>query len=101
MNINSSISSIYAHQDLLDASSHNLANSNTQNFERTDTTIEEGSQNSVKAVYEKVENNTPYSNTDLTKEVTDQIISYHAVGANAVAIKTQNSTEDTLLDMYA
>ncbi|MCK5111868.1 MAG: hypothetical protein KAQ94_10140 [Arcobacteraceae bacterium] len=101
MNISSNISSIYAHQDLLNASSNNIANSNTEGFERTRTTIEEQDKNSVKAVYEKIENNNPYSNTDLTKEITDQIVSYHAIGANAVAVKTQNSAADTILDMYA
>ncbi len=101
MNVDSSVSSIYAHQDLLNSSSHNIANSNTKNFERTQTTIEEQGKNGVKAVFEKVENNNPYSNTDLTKEITDQIISYHVIGANAVALKTQNSVEDTLLDIYA
>ena len=101
MNINGNTSSIYAHQGLLDASANNIANSNTKNFERTQTTIVEDGKDNVKATYKKVENTNPYSNTDLTKEITDQIVSYHAVGANAVAIKTQNSTMDTILDMYA
>ncbi len=101
MNIDSSMSSIYAHKDLLDVSSHNIANSNTKGFERTQTTIIEQDKNSVKATFKKVENNNLYSNTDLAKEIAGQIISYHAVGANAVAIKTQNSVEDTLLDIYA
>ncbi len=101
MNINSNISSIYAHQDLLNSSSNNIANSNTKDFQRTQTIIEEQDTNNVKAVFKEVENNNIYSNTDLTKEITDQIVSYHAVGANAVAIKTQNSVADTLLDIYA
>ncbi len=101
MNINSSISSIQAHQGLANASANNIANANTKNFERTQTTIEEQENGGVEAVYEKEENDSPYSNTDLTKEITDQIISYHAVGANVVAIKTKNSTEDTLLDLHA
>lgn len=101
MNIDSNMSSIYAHQDLLNSSSHNIANSNTKNFERIQTAIEEQGKDSVKAVHEKIENPNPYSNTDLTKEITNQIISYHAVGANAVALKTKNSVEDTLLNLYA
>ncbi|MEA3499090.1 MAG: hypothetical protein U9R16_08525 [Campylobacterota bacterium] len=101
MNVGNNVSSIYAHEGLLNSSAHNIANSNTKNFERIDTTIEEQGIDSVKAVYEKVENSNPYSNTDLVKEVTDQIISYQAVGANVVAIKTKNETEDTLLNIYA
>jgi flagellar hook protein FlgE len=101
MNINSSTSSIYAHQNLLNSSAHNIANSNTQNFERLDTKIVENSNNSVKAVSNKIENQNPYSNTDLVKEITDQIISYQAVGANAVSIQTQDQVSGTLLDIKA
>jgi flagellar hook protein FlgE len=101
MNISNNTSSINAHQELLNNSSHNIANSNTKGFERTQTTIIGDSNEQPKATMEKEENNTPYSNTDLVKEMTDQIISYHAVGANSVAIKTKNEVEDTLLDIYA
>ena len=101
MNINGSTASIYAHQGLLNSSAHNIANSNTDGFDRVDTNIVENGKDSVKAVHNKTETNNPYSSTDLAKEITDQIVSYHAVGANVVAIKAQNSLEDTLLDMYA
>ena len=101
MNINSNTSSIYAHQGLLNSSAHNIANGSTDGFDRVNTTIVESGKDSVKAVSNKIETNNPYSSTDLTKEITDQIVSYHAVGANVVAIKAQNSLEDTILDMYA
>lgn len=101
MTISSNISSINAHQDLLDSSSHNIANSNTKGFERTQTTIVEDNLQQPQAQFEQETNTSPYSNTDLVKEVTDQIISYHMVGANSVAIKTKDETQDTLLDIYA
>ena len=101
MNINSSTSSIYAHQQLLNSSAHNIANSNTANYARQDTRIVEGSNESVKAVSKTIENNNPYSNTDLVKEMTDNILSYNAVGANAVTIQTQNDVAGTLLDIKA
>ena len=103
MNINSSISSMYAHQDLLNSSAHNIANSNTRNFERTDTRLVEGAQETVEASYTKIENDVEnsYSNTDLAKEFTDQILSYHAVGANAVALETQGEVSGTILDIKA
>jgi len=103
MNINSSMSSLYAHQDLLNSSAHNIANSVTENFERTDTRLVEGANETVEASYTKIENaeENPYSNTDLAKEFTDQILSYHATGANAVAIETQNDVSGTLLDIKA
>lgn len=101
MNINSSVSSIYAHQDLLNSSAHNIANSNTEKFEREDTNIVEASNLSVRAVSDNIENNNIHSNTDLTKEITSQILSYQAVGANAVAIQTQNQVSGTILDIKA
>jgi flagellar hook protein FlgE len=101
MNINSSISSINAHQSLLNSSAHNIANSNTDKFERVETNIVQKGQEGVEAINEKSMNNSPYSNTDLVKEMTNQVISYHAVGANSVSIKTQNETADTILDIYA
>jgi flagellar hook protein FlgE len=101
MNINNSTSSIYAHQQLLNSSAHNIANSNTANFERQDTRIVEGSNETVKAVSKTIENSNPYSNTDLVKEMTDNILSYNVVGANAVSIQTQNEVSGTLLDIKA
>ena len=101
MNISNSASSIYAHQNLLNSSAHNISNSNTKNFERIDTKIVEGSNNSVQAVSNKIENKNPYSNTDLVKEMTNQILSYQAVGANAVSIQTQDQVSGTLLDIKA
>ena len=101
MNINNSTSSIYAHQQLLNSSAHNIANSNTVNYARQDTRIIEDPNESVKAVSKTIENNNPYSNTDLVKEMTDNILSYNAVGANAVSIQTQNDVSGTLLDIKA
>jgi len=95
------MSSLYAHQDLLNSSAHNIANSNTKNFERTDTKIVEGSNDTVQAVSNKIENENIYSNTDLAKEFTNQVLSYQAVGANAVSIQTQNEVSGTLLDIKA
>lgn len=101
MNIGTNLSSINAHQELLNASSHNIANSNTRKFERTQTTIQENGTDSVKATFQKEANKNPYSNTDLIKEISDQIISYNMIGANSVAIKTKNEAEQALLDIYA
>jgi flagellar hook protein FlgE len=101
MTINSSTSSIYAHQDLLNSSAHNIANSNTKNFGRIDTNITEASKNTVQAVSQKTQNEHIYSNTDLVKEITDQILTYQAVGANSVSIQTQDQVSGTLLDIKA
>ena len=101
MNISSSTSSINANMGLTNASAHNIANSNTNGFERTKTDINEDATGGVKASYQKEPNTSPYSNTDLTKEITNQIVAGYAVGANGVAIKTKDEMAGTLLDLYA
>ena len=101
MTVNSNISSIYANQDLLNSSAHNIANANTKGFGRIETTIAENTLNNPEAINTRTQNESIYSNTDLTKEITNQIISYHAIEANAVALKTQNEVEGRLLDIYA
>ena len=101
MTIGSSISSINANIDLQNSSAHNIANSNTRGFERVETTLSENRVGNPEAINTKTQNNSEFSNTDLTKEITNQILSYIAVGANGVAPQTQNEVEGTLLDIYA
>ena len=101
MNIGNSVSSIVAHEGLTNAGAHNIANSNTRGFERLKTDINENAAGGVEASYQKEPNNTPYSNTDLAKAMTNQIIAGYAVGANGTAIKTQDEITGTLLDIYA
>jgi flagellar hook protein FlgE len=101
MNIGNNVSSIAAHGGLANASAHNIANSNTQGFERLKTNINENATGGAEASYQKEPNDTPYSNTDLAKEITNQIVAGYAVGANGAAIKTQDEITGTLLDIYA
>ena len=101
MNISSSVSSINAHSGLANASAHNIANANTEGFERSRTDINENKTGGVKASYQKEANSTPYSNTDLAKEITNQIVAGYGVDANGVAIKTKDEMAGTILDIYA
>ena len=101
MNLSPNTSSINAHMGLANASAHNIANSNTSGFERIKTDINEGVGGGVKTSYKKEPSYSSYSNTDLAKEITDQIISGYAVGANGVAVKTQDQISGTLLDIKA
>jgi flagellar hook protein FlgE len=101
MNISNSVSSINAHSGLANASAHNIANANTEGFERLKTDINENKTGGVNASYQKEPNNTPHSNTDLAKEITNQIVAGYAVGANGVAIKTKDEIAGTVLDIYA
>ncbi len=101
MKIESNIASINANLDLQNSSAHNIANSTTKGFGRIETTIASDSLNQPKAINEKTQNDSEFSNTDLTKEFTNQILSYAAIGANSVALQTQNEVEGILLDIYA
>lgn len=101
MNISSSISSINAHSGLANASAHNIANANTEGFERLKTDINENKRGGVTASYQKEPNSSPYSNTDLVKEMTNQIVAGYAVGANGIAVKTKDEITGTMLDIYA
>lgn len=101
MNISSSISSINAHSGLANASAHNIANANTEGFERLKTDINENKTGGVTASYQKEPNSSPYSNTDLVKEMTNQIVAGYAVGANGIAVKTKDEITGTMLDIYA
>ncbi|MDD2697734.1 MAG: hypothetical protein PHF17_02905 [Arcobacteraceae bacterium] len=101
MTIRANISSIYANQDLLNNSAHNIANSTTKGFGRIETNIVESNLNNPEAINTKTRNDSEYSNTDLTKEITNQILSYTAISANAVVLRTQNEVNGTLLDIYA
>jgi len=98
MNINTNISSINAHTTMLNNSAKNIANMNSDNYVKNKTEIV-SNKNNIEAITNKETN--PYSDIDLLKDTTDQIISYQAISANTVAIKTQNSVADTLLDIYA
>lgn len=101
MTIGSNISSINANLELQNSAAHNIANSITKGFGRTETTISQNNINEPIAINNQTENQSEFSNTDLVKEFSNQILSYIATGANSVALQTQNDIEGTLLDIYA
>lgn len=101
MNISNNISSIQAHQSMLNNSASNVANVNTNSFVPTNTNIS-GGENNVRAENSKADNNgSKMSQTDLAKEITDQIVSVDATSVNVSAIKTQDEMLGSLLDIKA
>ncbi|MDA7816813.1 flagellar basal body protein [Sulfurimonas sp.] len=95
------ISSIQAHQTMLNTSANNIANVNTDKFRPNDTRIVEN-QNSVTAYNTKVDDSgSTKSQTDLAKEIPDQIVAQDATSVNVSAIKTQDEMFGTLLDIKA
>jgi flagellar hook protein FlgE len=101
MNISNNISSIQAHQSMLNNSAHNVANVNTDGFVPTNTRIS-GGDNYVKAENSKADNNgSKMSQTDLANEMTTQIIAVDATSVNVTALRTQDEMLGSLLDIKA
>lgn len=101
MNISSNISSINSHQTMMNTSANNVANVNTDSFRPSDTSISSNS-NSTSANTRLSDNTgSQTSQTDIAKELTDQIVTEDAVAVNVSAIKTQDEMLGSLLDIKA
>ena len=102
MSISTNISSLQANQMFMNANANNIANVNTDGFRPTQTTISNPTKGSVKANFTKADNTgSSKSQTNLTKEIPDQIIISGVNEANISAIKTQNEMMGSLLDLKA
>ena len=101
MNISNNVSSIQAHQTMLNVNANNVANVNTDGFRPSDTRMSDDT-NSVSANVRLADDNgSDKSQTDLAKELPDQIIAQDAVAVNVSAIRTRDEMMGTLLDMKA
>jgi flagellar hook protein FlgE len=101
MNISSNISSISAHQAMMGSSANNVANVNTGGFRPTDTKVV-GGDDSLKASSRKADDTgSKMSQTDLAKEMSDQIVAQDVTAVNVTAIKTQDEMLGSLLDIKA
>ncbi|WP_457563565.1 flagellar basal body rod C-terminal domain-containing protein [Caminibacter pacificus] len=92
MNISNNVNSLIAHQTLMDINANNVANVNTENFNATDAKIVDKLEISSRDTQKP---------TDLTKELTDQIVIEEGFKAQVPAIKTQDEMTKTLLDIKA
>ena len=90
MKINNNVNSLLAHQTLLDINANNVANVNTEDFKATDAKIVDKLEISAHQTD---------SGTNLTKELTDQIVIEEGFKAQLPAIKTQDELTKTLLDI--
>ena len=101
MNISNNVSSIQAHQTMLNVNANNVANVNTDGFRPSDTRMSDDT-NSVSANVRLADDNgSDKSQTDLAKELPDQIIAQDATAVNVSAIRTRDEMMGTLLDMKA
>ncbi len=99
MNISSNISSIQAHQTMLNTNANNIANLNTDGFIPSDTRMS-STKGMVTANTRKADDNGSLkSQTDLAKEIPDQIIAEKATALNVTVIRTQDEMLGSLLDI--
>ena len=86
---------------MLNTTANNVANVNTDGFRPSDTRMF-GAEDSVAAKNVKADDTGSLrSQTDLAKEIPDQIIAQNATGVNVAAIKTQDELFGSLLDIKA
>ncbi|MFA6195208.1 MAG: flagellar basal body rod C-terminal domain-containing protein [Sulfurimonas sp.] len=101
MNISSNISSIQSHQSMMNTSANNVANVNADGFVPSNTRMSSNG-NSVSANSRMADNNGSIkSQTDLAKEIPDQIVAQDATALNVKALKTQDEMLGSLLDIKA
>lgn len=101
MNISNNVSSIQAHQTMMNVTANNVANVNSDGFVPKDTRMT-SNDGSISANTRKADNNgSAKSQTDLAKEIPNQIIAQDATAVNVAAIKTQDEMFGSLLDIKA
>ena len=101
MNISNNISSIAAQQTMLNTTADNVANVNTDGFIPKDTRITNDSHSLRASVREASDNGSKRSQTDVAKEIPDEIVAQDATAVNVNVIKTQDEMMGTLLDIKA
>ena len=101
MNISSNISSINSHQTMMNTSANNVANVNTDGFRPSDTKISSNTESTAANSRLSADTGSEKSQTDVAKELTDQIIAQDASAVNVSAIKSQDEMLGSLLDIKA
>lgn len=101
MNISNNVSSISAHQTMLNNSAHNVANVNTDGFVPKNTVISNNNSSVSASTKSATDTNYSKSQTDLTKEIPDQMVAQKATALNVTAIRTQDEMIGSVLDMKA
>jgi flagellar hook protein FlgE len=89
-----------SNQTWMNNSAANVANVNTDKYVPRDTTISDTQNGGTKAnTTLATSNGSEKSQTDLTKEMTDQIAIEKTAASNVQAIRTQNEMLGSLLDI--
>jgi len=100
MTISNNVSSIQAHQTLMNNNANNVANVNTDRFVPNSGVIGNSANGAVQAsVTAGTDNGSLQSQTDLSKEMTGQIVVERGIEANVKAIQSQDEMFGSLLDI--
>lgn len=95
------ISSMNAHTQYLNTNANNIANVNSDGFIPTETNLAENI-NSVGVNLKQADNkNLPFSQTNLTKEIPEQILIGYGFNANAISFKTYDEMMGSIIDLKA
>ena len=101
VNFSSNVSSLIAHQDFANANAHNVANVSTDGFVPTRTTLNDNGSGVSASFSSADDNGSALSQTDLTREITDQIVIENGHEVQGSAIRTQDEMLGSLLDIIA
>ncbi|MDP3464525.1 MAG: hypothetical protein Q8R86_01995 [Sulfuricurvum sp.] len=100
--ISSNVSSILSNQTYMNNNAANVANVNSDGYIPRTTTISETQNGGTKAnTTMAIDTSSKQSQTDLTKEITDQMAIEKITEVNVKAIQTQNEMLGSLLDIKA
>lgn len=98
--ISSNVSSILSNQTYMNNNASNVANVNTDGYIPRNTTISEAQNGATKANTSSAsDTGSPRSQTNLAKEITDQMTIQNTTTANVQAIRTQDEMLGSLLDI--
>lgn len=101
VNFSTSVSSLIAHQNFSNANANNVANVNTEGFVPTRTTLSD-TIGGVYSNFQKADNNgSTISQTDLSRELTDQVIVQNGHEVQGTVIRTQDKMLGSLLDILS
>jgi len=99
MNISTNIASMQAHSAYANQNANNIANVNSNGYVPSDTNITDKN-GSPHTSFSKANNSGDVRNqTNLTKEITNQVLITNGFDANANAIKTQSQMLGTIFNM--
>lgn len=101
MNISNNLASIQAHQSMMNTSANNVANINTDGFIPSGTNITNSQSTPQAKTFRADDNGSLQSQTNLTKEIVDQVVAQDATEANVKAIRSQDEILGSLLDIKA